>query len=436
MINRRSLLLLFAALLLPVILLISGAVFAQQKPVKTRKGKAYPVRHSEKFFFSVEDFNMENETVKITISEGYVLLGSTVKGFTEAIIIPLDSRIDGDINEMEAGCPLNHLYLRFNPEWYARNLEQNLQRSPAIDSIYSRAMDIHKQKFRNYFHAGWNALIPPAEVLICDFEMRQPVVRIGSLFYADKYYILSDPADNFDKYTHDRFTLYYPGNSVIGDTLQQWLNVRERAYANICDFLDVEQNRIENVTFYVFNDKKQGLKYGKKLGFAVPGESEIYTLYNQTPGHELAHVVSYWINTKRIDSALINEGLAVLLDQSGRNYNRITRHLLSTEVISPGELTSLLGDNFREIKWGYPVGASFVDFLIKTRGIDKFKDFFAQKDYNESDSFVQYYGKTGPELMEEWKEQIVNKDYGELSAKDKDYLSLYKQWAGKSVERR
>lgn len=399
-------------------------VFAREdKYIEPPLGRAYPIEHSEKYFFSVSGFNMKNESVEITINNGNVLLGSTEKGFTEAIIIPRDSKIVGRIRDMNIDSKLDNLYIRFNPAWYSNYLEQHLEKSPVADSIYAKAIGIHKQKFRNYSHAGWKALIPPEKVLLCDFDLTPSGMRVGSFFSKDKYVLLNNLSDLFDKYTDGKFTLYHPRNSVIKGRLKEWLDIRRDAFENICNFLKVDKERIERVIFYVFNSKEQGLKYGKKLGFAVPPQCEIYTLHNQTPGHELAHIVSYWINTKRIESALINEGLAVLLDQTERNYNKISKYLISSGTVSTKKLQNLLGASFRKQNYGYPLAASFVDFLIETHGLDKFIEFFAQEEYSESDSFIHFYGETGKELINKWKDHILKTDYGNLSDYQKEHLS-------------
>ena len=384
--------------------------------------KSYPIDNSEKNFFTITNFSIKNKSIHIQIANGYALLGSTSEGFTEAIIIPEDGKINGMVNDLTIDDKIDNLYLRFNPKWHTNHLSQFLQNSPLKDSVFEKAINIHKEKFKNYFHAGWDAIIPPDTILICDFTLLSSRMRIATM--GEQCAVLSDISKLFRNYKKDKFTIYYPENSVIADKLEEWLDVREKAFQNICNYLKTDGDNVNKITFFVFNDKKQGMNYGRRLGYAVPSKYEIYTTFDQTPGHELTHLVSYWINKKRIKSAVINEGLAVYQDQTERNYNRICKSLISEGKVSVDILKNLLGDDFRKQIYGYPLGASFVSYLIEIYGLYKFKDFFTQEEYNEIDSFKHFYNKDGEQLINEWKEYILKADYGELTAKEKKYLSV------------
>ncbi|RKY87660.1 hypothetical protein DRQ09_04115, partial [candidate division KSB1 bacterium] len=338
-----------------LLLLFPVRLFAQKQIyIETPLGKAYPVEHSRKDFYCITNFKLDNGNVKINVDSGYVLFGSTIKGVTEAIIIPIRSKVTGlIIDYIKIEGELDDLYLRFNFRWYKNYLSRFLKRSSFINSVYNKAIKIHKQKFRNYYHAGWYAIIPPEKTLMCEFSLKTSGLRIGSNFLNNSFFVFSGLSNLWNKFKDGKFTIYYPENSVIKDSLQKWLDIRKTAFKRICNYLRVSEKKINNITFYVFNNKKQGLLYGERLGYAIPDKFEIYTAYDQTPGHKLTHIVSYWINKKRINSALINEGLAVYLDQTGRNYSRISKYLISSGIVKDKNLKNLLGNNFRKEKYGY-----------------------------------------------------------------------------------
>jgi hypothetical protein len=404
------------------------------------KMEAYEVEHSKTYFFSISDFELNMDSISISLDSGYCVLGNTEKGFTEAIIIPEKSLVKTPMFhfwdfDMELNNEIDNLYLRFNPEWYNKELSEFLTITSFKESVFNKALEIHKEKFKNWFHIGWKAFIPPENDLGCDFNILPSGLRFGIYLTPniEKPIIRGDWSSNLDilwnEYKNENFVIYYPDNSVIKESLNEWLKPREKAYRNICDFLDISEEICRRkVTFYVFNSMEHGDEYGYKLGFAEPEQDRILTMYNQTPGHELAHVISYRINGKRINSALINEGLATSLDQSGRNYDRISKYLIEEGWIERENLYNLLGESFREEKFGYPLGASFVRYVMEKYSISKFKEFFAQEELTEEDAFKHYYGKSGRELIDEWRNDLVKKDYGKLTEREQEYIKILNKY--------
>lgn len=207
---------------------------------------------------------------------------------------------------------------------------------------------------------------------------------------------------NWNKYTIENIEVYYPNNSVIYDTIEEWGRNRVEAFNYITEYLDV-QWEYEPIKMYVFNSQEHGEQYGLQVGFALPNYNQIFTLYNQYPGHELAHCISNYINNgQRVNSALINEGLATHLNMTGKDYHRLTADILQEKNYS----IKLLGDDFRKNEDAYTLGASFVKYLIDKYSLELFKECFAQNKYNEEESFREFYGKEGNILVNEWMEYL------------------------------
>lgn len=391
--------------------------------------KAYEVTHSESDFFSVENFKLEKGTISIEVKKGYALLGNTDKGYTEAIILPEDSRVTGKAQHIELDDEIQNLYLRFNPKWYEKNLAKSLKKHSPINELYDRAVAIHREKFQNYFHEGWKAFILADTVLVCDFNIKPSKLRIGAIFPMNKVFIMTKLEDIWNKYEKDNFIIYYPDNSLVKDSLDEWLAPREKAFKGICDYLGVSKDeRSKKVTFYIFNDREQLQKFGFKSGHANRPESKIYTLANQSYGHELTHILCQRVSSKRSSFAFASEGLATFLDQSGRNYNRISKYFLENGVVKESELTKLLSnDAFNELRFSYCFASSFVEYLIEEYSLEKFKNFYMQDEYPINEAFEHFYKKEGEELLESWKKRILNTDYGNLTKKEKEYYEKGKE---------
>ena len=208
---------------------------------------------------------------------------------------------------------------------------------------------------------------------------------------------------SWNTYNAENITIYYPNDSVIADGLEPWAQKRIDAFDAITKYLDVDWT-YEPIKMFVFNSQEQGARYGMQLGVAIGEFNQVYTLYNQTIGHELAHVISDRITGVKTDSALLNEGIATHLNMTGIDYDKASIKILKEKNYQ----VDLLGDSFRKLgsEVGYPLAASFVKYLIDTYGLDTFKACFAQNKYSEAESFVKFYQKEGSVLIAEWMEYL------------------------------
>lgn len=210
--------------------------------------------------------------------------------------------------------------------------------------------------------------------------------------------------ESWNQYSTENITVYYPDDSNIFGTVQEWTEHRIEAFDRITNYLNVEW-AYGDINVFVFNSQEHGAQYGIQLGYALGNINQIYTLDTQSYGHELAHCISAKLNNSNtIESSLIEEGFAVFLDSGGSDC-----HVLASEIIKEQDSKpDLLGDKFWENDKGYPLGASFVQYLIDEYGLDLFKEFYAQNTYDEKQSFVFFYDKEGEVLIAEWLECIKN----------------------------
>lgn len=214
---------------------------------------------------------------------------------------------------------------------------------------------------------------------------------------------------NWLRYTKGPLDIYYEKNSVVANDIENWTKERLEAFGYICGYLKTDWVYDEKIKIYIFDSMEEGFKYGLELGFSSIGNRKIFTLYNQSRGHELTHIISANMNKLAspsklpwIPSLLILEGLATHLDMSRWDHHGIAKRVLEKNNYE----IKLLGENFRNVKKknkSYKLAASFVKYLIDSYGIDLFLKFYSQSEYSEEESFLKYYGKSGEKIIEEWE---------------------------------
>ncbi len=105
----------------------------------------------------------------------------------------------------------------------------------------------------------------------------------------------------------------------------------------------------------------------------------VHARADQTVGHEMTHVISHHATHPKHVTGLINEGIAVYHDQTGRDQMALAREALANAVQLPiqVELAALWEDwSLMEVDVSYPVGGAWVKALIEKGGKEKFLEFF------------------------------------------------------------
>ncbi len=139
---------------------------------------------------------------------------------------------------------------------------------------------------------------------------------------------------------------------------------RERALAAICEFVGGAPGGPIEI-FVWGSDDEAGLVLGRSLGFAIVSQRRIHTRWNQTRGHEIAHVVIGEVLTPVHRTGLINEGAAVFLDQRRGDRFERARHGLD----APPDVLGLWRD--WHAAGTYAVAGAWVAFLHEMGGRDR-----------------------------------------------------------------
>jgi hypothetical protein len=145
---------------------------------------------------------------------------------------------------------------------------------------------------------------------------------------------------------------------------------QERALPEILTFFNVTlPGRID---YYVWNSGEEAQKeLGRMPGFALPAALRIHIVPDQTPGHELTHVVVFHAVRPERSSTFIEEGTAVAFDLTGRDRVSVAREAIRRAGGPQGTVLDLWALE-RSDSVFYPVAGAFVERLIARGGRDRF----------------------------------------------------------------
>ena len=158
--------------------------------------------------------------------------------------------------------------------------------------------------------------------------------------------------------------------------MQGYFRRLEQARAEICRRLDVEFD--EPITVFIYRDNDEGrLLTGADLDFADPEKRRVHQRTNSFIAHEMVHVIAH----NRLEYSgtdILGEGIAVWLNGQSEDAH----HRRAMELLSKGELPSVddLLHRFRELDAGYPAAGSFCGYLIRTHGLEVFKEIYPLED--------------------------------------------------------
>ncbi len=230
----------------------------------------------------------------------------------------------------------------------------------------------------------------------------------------------------------EHFIIHYENDSSRPD--QETINKLDHFYNETCNLMGIQFN--EKIDYYKCAN---GLEVGKLLsnppaaGRAMPYNKAIVSRTMYSP-HEIVHVLAMQMRPRGSYQAIISfieEGLAVSLGGTTFNSPELcvnwAKQLYKSENMIP--LDSLI----RQLSQypadkTYPLAGSFVKYLIDQYGMNYFKALYNQSMATQSCMMTlnDIYGKSIPELEEEWKNYLENIEVSKikigLSADAKEIL--------------
>lgn len=191
----------------------------------------------------------------------------------------------------------------------------------------------------------------------------------NSANFASKRISLFGFTGQYDEFTiksSPHFVFHFSPGTVNLISTEKFIRDREDALKEISGFFGATLPG--KIQYFVWgNNDELTAATKQKSGFAAPEYRIIHSVYSQSKGHEIAHLFSTTPNK----SPLINEGMAVYLDQENRNRMMEARNALKRYNRSLSVLSLWNIQKFDERVF-YPVAGAFVEFLIKKGGKDKF----------------------------------------------------------------
>ncbi|UCD52115.1 MAG: hypothetical protein JSW27_05645 [Phycisphaerales bacterium] len=215
----------------------------------------------------------------------------------------------------------------------------------------------------------------------------------------------------------DHFDIHYFADSTAAKQIDQIVRRREDAFKSLCELLKVESG--PRIRFILFQDKASKLKATGHQGAGWAYGNTIVEVYNEDehvdPYHETAHIVMGQFGDP---PAMFNEGFAVHM-QEGHRWNGQPVDETATGLLKEDRLVPLatllmrteIGARDDDGEVAYPQSGSFVGFLIKRYGQDRFlKVYGALKRSGDPQvhqanlrAIEEVYGQTLAQLEREWK---------------------------------
>ncbi len=216
---------------------------------------------------------------------------------------------------------------------------------------------------------------------------------------------MSEFYDHWSSFSSEHFVFHFSPN-LAGFDEAGFARRHEEAFEIISDWFG--RGPTEPIRFYVWKDKAEGQGANMPpLGFARPELNLIHARSNQTTGHEMTHVISQQALKPESGAGLINEGISVYHDQSGRDQMATARTTLGhhSEVKIQVALAALWEDwSLLPVDVSYPVAGAWVKVLIDKGGKEKFLEFFL--DQRLANGRAVY----GPDLQE-WMDDFTSDLY-------------------------
>ncbi|MEJ2678221.1 MAG: hypothetical protein P8174_03990 [Gemmatimonadota bacterium] len=164
------------------------------------------------------------------------------------------------------------------------------------------------------------------------------------------------------------------GTAVTRDQARAFAASRAAALEQLREWIPVKP--LKPIDIFVWPDAGSARAAGfRSIGFARPELGLIHSRLDQTPAHELVHVVVFQGLDSVHRTRFVNEGVAVLMDGTGRSRLAMAR-LAVARLDGPVHIVDLWRDGQRAPEpVVYPVAAAFLERLRERGGEDRFKEF-------------------------------------------------------------
>lgn len=184
-------------------------------------------------------------------------------------------------------------------------------------------------------------------------------------------------------------TYYFQGAGAKGASI--YTDLHEEAYQKLQDIFKAQLP--QKLRFFVWTDWSMAeQRLNRPLGFAVPTATVCHVRANQTLGHEITHILSYWSKGVIPSSyaKFIDEGVSVAFDLRGDDKIGTAKNALKNYTIK--SITEIWSGKYRNGPEDllYPVGGAFIEYLYNLNQPDKFFALLKNQTQNDAETI---YGK-------------------------------------------
>ena len=182
----------------------------------------------------------------------------------------------------------------------------------------------------------------------------------------------------------------------------KFVSSSETAFQTINAFFESDLPKKIDVIVWTSREDAMNLLRAS-LGFANPENCVVHTHYQQTRGHEITHVISYYSTEMISRNRFINEGTAVCFDLS--NNDRIQQ--VKKWKTDNNRKISILdfwenSNNYPE-EIVYPLAGIFVKAIIDTFGKEKYIEFIGNQTYEHAKSV---FGEELDQLIQDFEKKV------------------------------
>jgi tetratricopeptide (TPR) repeat protein len=187
--------------------------------------------------------------------------------------------------------------------------------------------------------------------------------------------------------------IFHFEDKISEQEIERIVKTRQNAFEEINSFFN--SNLPKKIDFFVWDlNESFNAVLNRNLGFSDSVLCISHNRLAQTPGHEIAHNISFWKNNINFRTKFINEGIGVCFDKQKNNKLQNAQKVYKNNPIDIKEIwknqTKLADDIL------YPIAGAFVDLLVK---YDKEK--FLQLNENQTyENASKIYGAKIDEIIE------------------------------------
>lgn len=163
-----------------------------------------------------------------------------------------------------------------------------------------------------------------------------------------------------------------------GRSSGRYMSGQDKAYNELKTIFKPRLSK--KIDYYVWADRRQAKQHLQKgLGYSVPEVAVVNTAADQSKGHELTHVLSYWGWGQEVTvrTRLIDEGLSVCFDMAPRGLSRIEEGRVTINAYK-GKVKTITdlwkqGLYDEDELFFLPVAGAFVHYLYEHSTEDEFR---------------------------------------------------------------